>query len=101
MNTLKDLVNKVYSNLQQSEWIIEYPELSDKRLIADSLESIALINLENFIPTDKLNDFANESEKSYTELTFKKYIENYPDFLDKVESTFYSSLLLELVDYNG
>ena len=43
-------------------------------------------------------DFVNESEESYTETTFKKYIINYSEFLDNVEQEFYNWLLIWLVE---
>ena len=96
MNTLKELLNKVYLDLQTSDRIEEYPELSEKKNIADTLEAIALNSLQDFISEDKLDAFTDESEKSFTESTFKKYISNYPEFLNNVESEFYNGLLLWL-----
>lgn len=98
MNKLKELVDKVYLDLQSTEWINEYPELSKKRVVADSLEAIALNMLQDFVPENDMDDFANGCEISYTEETFKKYISNYSEFLDAVENEFYKSLSIELVD---
>ena len=51
----------------------------------------------NFIEKNKLEEFVESSEKSYKEETFKKYINNYSDFLDNVEQEFYNGLLVWLV----
>ena len=96
MNKLRDLVEKVYNDLQQSDWINEYPELMEKDIVADSLQDIALDIMPDFVEKSKLNDFVDESEKNYKEETFKKYITNYSDFLERVEDEFYQSLLLWL-----
>ena len=94
MNTLKELVNKVYNDLQQTDWINEYPELMEKYVVASSIEDIALDIIPDFVEKSKLEEFVDESEKNYKEETFKRYISNYPDFLENVESEFYKSLLL-------
>ena len=98
MNTLKELLDKVYLNLQDSNWIDEYPDLSEKRVVADSLEAIALNIILNFVDEDKLEEFTDKTEESYTEPTFKKYISNYSEFLDNVEQEFYNGLLMWLVE---
>lgn len=98
MNTLKELVNKVYSNLQESDWINEYPELKDKSIVAASIEDIALDIMPDFVEKSKLKDFVDESEKNYKEETFKKYVSDYSDFLENVENEFYQSLLLWLTE---
>lgn len=98
MNTLKELLDKVYLNLQNSEWINEYPDLSEKRVVADSLEAIALNIILNFVDENKLEEFTDKAEESYTESTFKKYISNYSEFLDNVEQEFYNGLLMWLVE---
>ena len=98
MNTLKELLDKIYLDLQNSDWIKEYPDLSEKKNVADALESIALNSLQDFVSEDELDAFADESEKSYTEATFKKYISNYPEFLNNVEQEFYNWLLVWLVE---
>lgn len=98
MNTLKELFNKVYSDLKKSNWIKEYPELSEKKVLADQLEAIALNIMPAFVDEDKLEEFADASEKNYKEETFKKYIDNYSEFLDAVESEFYNGLLVWLVE---
>ena len=98
MNRLKELVDKVYLDLQKTEWINEYPELSEKKNVADGLEAIALNILEDFVPENDLEKFANSCEALYTEETFKKYITNYPDFLKAVEDQFYQSLAMEVLD---
>ena len=90
MNTLKELLNKIYSDLQNSNWIEQYPDLSEKRVVADSLEAIALNIIPNFVEKSKLKEFVDESEKNYKEETFKKYIQNYSEFLDNVEQEFYN-----------
>ena len=98
MNTLKELLNKVYLDLQKSDWIKEYPDLSEKRVIAGSLEAIALNIIPDFVDEGKLEDFVNESEKNYTETIFKKYITDYSKFLDNVEQEFYNWLLMWLTE---
>lgn len=96
MNSLKELVNKVYADLQKSDWIEQYPDLSEKYIVAEVLQNIALEMIPNFVKKDKLEEFVNESEKNYREETFKKYIPNYSEFLDKVEQEFYNGLLVGL-----
>lgn len=98
MNSLKELFNKVYLDLQKSNWIKEYPDLSEKRVIADSLEVIALNMIPDFVEKDKLEIFVNDSEINYSEETFKKYITNYSEFLDNVEQEFYNWLLMWLAE---
>lgn len=98
MNTLKELLNKVYLDLQNSDWLKEYPDLSEKRVIADSLEAIALNIIPSFVDEDKLEEFTDKTEESYTESTFKKYISNYSEFLDNVEQEFYNGLLVWLTE---
>ena len=93
MNNLKELINKVHEDLQKSDWIHQYPELREKDVVSDELQDIALDIMPNFVEEDKLEEFVNESEKNYKEETFKKYINNYSEFLDKVEEAFYKSLL--------
>lgn len=98
MNTLKELVNKIYNDLQESDWIEEYPDLSEKVTVADILQNIALDAMPKFVEKNKLEEFVNESEKNYTETTFKKYINNYPNFLNTVEQDFYNNLLIWLTE---
>ena len=98
MNTLKELVNKIYNDLQESDWIEEYPDLSEKGIVADILQNIALDIMPKFVEKNKLEEFVNESEKNYTETTFKKYINNYPNFLNTVEQDFYNNLLIWLTE---
>ena len=98
MNRLKELVDKVYLDLQGTEWVKEYPELSEKRNVAEGLEAVALNILQDFVLEDDLEKFANSCETSYTEETFKKYISNYSDFLEAVENQFYQSLAMELIE---
>jgi hypothetical protein len=43
-----------------------------------------------FVEQDKLEEFVEDSEKDYKEETFKKYINNYSEFLDNVEQEFYN-----------
>jgi hypothetical protein len=33
METLKELVNKVYTDLQKSDWIQQYPDLVEKAIV--------------------------------------------------------------------
>lgn len=96
MNTLKELVNKIYTDLQKSDWIKKYPDLAEKGIVWDIIQWIALNIMPNFVKKDKFEEFVDESEKIYKEETFKKYIDNYSEFLGNVESEFYNGLLLWL-----
>ena len=96
MNSLKELVIKVYNDLQQSDWIIQYPDVKEKSVVADILQWIALDIMPKFVEKNKLEEFVDESEKIYKEETFKKYISNYSKFLDNVEQEFYNWLLMWL-----
>lgn len=98
MNTLKELVNKVYTELQSTDWIEQYPDLSEKDIVAEVIQNIALEMMPNFVEKGRLEEFVEESEKNYKEETFKKYITNYSEFLDNVEQEFYQSLLVWLVN---
>ena len=98
MNTLKELVDKIYADLQESDWINQYPDLAEKDIVAEVIQSIALEMMPNFVEKSKLEEFVAESEKSYTEATFKKYITNYSKFLDNVEQEFYNWLLVWLAE---
>lgn len=97
MNILKELVNKIYSDLQKSDWINQYPDLSDKDVVAEIIQSLALEMIPSFVEKNKLEEFVEESEKNYNEGTFKRYINNYSEFLDSVEKEFYKGLLVWLV----
>ena len=90
MNKLKDLVKVVYNNLQESEWIDEYPELKEMDVVAEIIQNIALEMLPDYVSKNKLEEFVDESEKSYNEKTFEKYVENYSNFLGDVEQEFYA-----------
>lgn len=96
MNTLKELVDKIYNDLQRSDWVIEYPDLTEKDTVADIIQSIALDIMLSFVDKKELEAFVEASEKNYKEETFKKYINNYPEFLDNVEQEFYNWLLMWL-----
>lgn len=98
METLKELVNKVYTDLQKSDWIQQYPDLVEKAIVWGIIQWISLEMMPNFVAKDKLEEFVNESEKNYKEETFKKYVNNYSEFLDKVEQEFYNGLLVWLVE---
>ena len=98
MNTLKELVNKIYNDLQETDWINQYPDLTEKSFVWDIIQNIALDIMPNFVEKSKLEEFVNESEKSYKEETFKKYINNYSEFLDNIESEFYNGLLMWLTE---
>lgn len=97
MNTLKELINKIYNDLQKSDWIVQYPDLAEKDIVADILQDIALDMMPSYVEKGKLEEFVIESEKNYKEETFKKYIVNYSEFLDNVEKEFYNGLLVWLV----
>lgn len=96
MNTLKELVNKIYTELQSTNWIEQYPDLTEKDIIAEIIQNIALDMMPNFIEKNKLEEFVDECEKNYKEETFKKYINNYSEFLDNIEQEFYNGLLIWL-----
>ena len=96
MNSLKEIVIKVYNDLQQSDWITQYPDLKEKTIVADIFQWIALDVMPKFVEKNKLEEFVDESEKNYKEETFKKYISNYSKFLDNVEQEFYNWLLMWL-----
>lgn len=98
MNTLKDLLDRVYNDLQNSDWIKQYPDLTEKKFVWDIIQWIALDIMTDFVEKDNLEAFVNESEKSYTEATFKKYITNYSEFLNAVEQEFYNGLLVWLTE---
>ncbi len=90
MDTLKELVSKIYNDLQKSDWIEQYPDLTEKDIVAEIIQNIALEMMPNFVQKGKLDEFVEESEKNYKEETFKKYIDNYSEFLDNVEQEFYN-----------
>lgn len=98
MNSLKELLNKIYTDLQKSDWINQYPDFSEKDIVAEVIQNIALEMMPKFVKKDKLEEFVNESEKDYREDTFKKYITNYSEFLDNVEQEFYKWLLVWLTE---
>lgn len=98
MNSLKDLVTKIYNDLQKSDWIKQYPDLTEKAFVWDIIQWIALDIMPNFVENDKLEEFVDESEKNYKEETFKKYITNYSEFLNNVEKEFYNGLLMWLTN---
>jgi len=98
METLKKLVNKIHTDLQKSDWIKQYPDLTGKGFVWDVVQNLALDIMPNFVKKDKLEEFVEESEKNYKEETFKKYVDNYSEFLDNVESEFYNGLLMWLVE---
>lgn len=99
MNTLKELVNKIYTDLQQSDWIQQYPDLTEKGFVWDVIQGIALDMIPNFVEKGILEEFVEVSEEHYNEKTFKKYIDNYSEFLDAVESEFYNGLLVWLTKW--
>jgi hypothetical protein len=90
MNSLKELIDKIYNDLQKSDWIEQYPDLSEKDIVAEIIQNITLEMMPKFVEKDKLEKFVEESEKNYKEETFKKYIINYSEFLDNVEQEFYN-----------
>ena len=94
MNSLKELINKIYNDLQKSDWIEQYPDLFEKDIVAEIIQNITLEMMPKFVEKDKLEKFVEESEKNYKEETFKKYITNYSEFLDNVEQEFYNGLLM-------
>ena len=92
MNSLKELLDKIYKDIQGSDIIKEYPEYSDRKLLGYELESIALDIMPDFVSEDKKEEFIDACEKSYNEVTFKEYIPNYQSFLKEVEGEFYEEL---------
>jgi len=98
MDSLKELLNKVYTDLQKSDWIEQYPDLSEKDIVAEAVQNIALEMMPKFVEKDKLEEFIIECEKEYKEDTFKRYINNYSEFLDNVEQEFYKWLLVWLAE---
>lgn len=92
MNSLKELLDKIYKDIQDSDILKEYPEYSDRKMIGYELESIALDIIPNFILEDKKEEFIEACEENYNEITFKKYVKDYSLFLDKVEKEFYDGL---------
>ena len=98
MQSLKELREKIYKDLQGTDWINQYPELNEISTLSEYLQELALDMMPEFIEKDKLGEFVDASEKNYKESTFKEYIEDYNLFLDKVEEEFYNSLLLGLTE---
>ena len=94
MNSLKELIDKIYNDLQKSEWIEQYPDLAEKDIVAEVVQNITLEMMPKFVEKSKLEEFVENSEKDYKEETFKKYINNYSEFLDNVEQEFYYGLLM-------
>jgi hypothetical protein len=90
MNSLKELIDKIYNDLQKSEWIEQYPDLAEKDIVAEVVQNITLDMMPKFVEQDKLEEFVENSEKDYKEETFKKYINNYAEFLNNVEQEFYN-----------
>ncbi len=97
MDTLKELVNKIYTELQFTDRIKQYPDLTEKDVVSEVIQDLALEMVPNFVQKGRLEEFVEESEKCYKEETFKKYIPNYSEFLNSVESEFYKGLLVWLV----
>ena len=98
MKTLKELIQKIYKDLAETDRIIQYPELSEIKTLADYIQTLTLDMMPEFVNKGELEGFVNESEMNYKESTFKKFIPNYSEFLDNVESEFYNSLLLSLAE---
>jgi len=96
MNSLKELIDKIYNDLQKSDWIEQYPDLAEKDIVAEVVQNITLEMMPKFVEQDKLEEFVEDSEKDYKEETFKKYINNYAEFLNNVEQEFYNWLLMWL-----
>ena len=96
MNSLKELIDKIYNDLQKSEWIEQYPDLAEKDIVAEVVQNITLEMMPKFVEKSKLEEFVENSEKDYKEETFKKYINNYAEFLNNVEQEFYNWLLMWL-----
>lgn len=94
MDTLKELVNKIYTELQFTDRIKQYPDFTEKDVVAVIIQDLALETMPNFVVEGRLEEFVEKSEKSYKEETFKKYIPNYSEFLNGVESEFYKGLLV-------
>lgn len=98
MDTLRELVNKIYNDLQDSDRLNQYPDLAEKDIVSEIIQTMALKMMPKFIEKSKLEEFVEESEKNYKEGTFKKYISDYTEFLGAVEQEFYNGLLMWLVE---
>lgn len=98
MERLKELVDKIYVDLQDTDWIVQYPELSEKSILSEYIQESALEIMPWFVSKDKLEEFMDACDENFNESTFKKYIENYPEFLNSVEQEFYNWLLMWLAE---
>ena len=87
---MKNYEVAIYTDLQESDWVKQYPDLTEKDVVAEVIQGLALEMMPKIVEKNKLEEFVNESEKSFTESTFKKYIANYPEFLDNLEQEFYN-----------
>ncbi|MDR0369679.1 MAG: hypothetical protein LBH96_04125 [Candidatus Peribacteria bacterium] len=98
MNTVKELVSKINQDilsLRVSE------RLKNPNYISSLLQSMALEKIVYYIPEDQLEEFVNESEKSFKESTFKKFIPNYEEFLRELEADFWASVILSDIGIDG
>ncbi|MDR0281992.1 MAG: hypothetical protein LBI53_01350 [Candidatus Peribacteria bacterium] len=59
---------------------------------------MALEKMPNYVPGDQLEQFFDETEESFKESTFKKFIPDYEAFLYELESDFWASVMLGDVD---
>jgi hypothetical protein len=89
MNSLKELIYKIYNDLQKSDWVEQYPDLAEKNIVSEIIQNITLEMMPKFVDKNKLEKFVEDSEKNYNEETFKKYISNYSEFMNNVEQEFY------------
>ena len=97
MNSLKELIKSINEQIQNSDF--KYDDiLGDSEYLEDILWIMALEKMPNYVQKDQLEQFFDETEKSFKESTFKKFIPNYEEFLRELESDFWASVMLGDVD---
>ena len=96
MNTLKELVNKIYTDLQKSDWIEQYPDLAEKDIVADIIQNIALDMMPNFVQKTRLEEFVEEIMRYYYMGDYEKSL----NYLNKAEEFAKSDDEKYLVNYN-
>ena len=94
MNSLKELNHSLKEYLQNAELRDSFPDFQDVDYLRSTVQIFALEMIPQFIPDEKLDEFMNISDENMTEETFKKYIIDYPSFLEKVRAEFIANLLL-------
>ena len=96
MTTLKELKQKINSVLASSE--VDDEMLQDSEYVSAMLDMMALQKMPAYVPDDLLEAFVTESEQSFKESTFKKFIPDYEEFLRDLEADFWASVMLGDVD---